>query len=187
MRSLLKHSPPLFLVSGRNVREGSAANEDLKEWKSFLQFLENSLSGNQLVRWWHALLLERNWHDRGAATAFLQNKLKLESALGLAEGVLIRVQRDVEQRQSVLHQDQEVGWAQHGFACSIGLPAPCWLVMRQLLGAIDAALSSWEEETQNDIQVQLARVEGVLNAMRARGDAWLDANVRFSNFISFLR
>jgi small GTP-binding protein len=90
-------------------------------------------------------------------------RLKLESPLGVVEELTRRYKATVDERLSLLEDD---------FRTSEN---------------VEAQLGLYKEDMKRDFEARLAEIQNIIHSLNERGDAWLEDNVRLTNFRELLR
>src|SRR5215210_4340947 len=90
-------------------------------------------------------------------------RLKLESPLGVIEELTRRYKAAVDERLSLLEED---------FRTSEN---------------VESQLGLYAEDMKRDFEARLAEIQNIIHSLNERGDAWLEDNVRLTNFRELLR
>src|SRR5215217_1606150 len=90
-------------------------------------------------------------------------RLKLESPLGVIEELTRRYKAAVDERLSLLEED---------FRTS---------------EYVESQLGLYVEDMKRDFEARLAEIQNIIHSLNERGDAWLEDNVRLTNFRELLR
>ena len=147
VRSLLGIAPPIFLVSARLAQRAKQAQGALER-----DALLNASGFAALERYVHDLLDEEG-----------RVRLKLESPLGVAEQLIDRYRRAVNERMNLLEAD---------FRMSEN---------------VEAQLELYRQDMRRDFESRMAEIENIIHQLNERGDAWFEENITLRNFFELTK
>ena len=147
IRSALGLTPPIFFASSLLARKAKAATnamerDALMQASGFAE-LENYVTD----------LLDEEGRVR----------LKMESPLGVVEGLNRRYRGAVNERLALL--DEDFRTAEN----------------------VEVQLELYREDMDRDFEARMAEIENIVLKMNERGDAWLEENIRFGNVFELFR